>query len=379
MKLIYIVNQRLPIEKAYGLQIAKMAEAFADCGLEVNLISPTRRDPIKQDFFSFYSIKRNFKFKKLFSPDFYFPGKLDKVAVAVKSLVSASVLALYSVFRKADFIYSRDELPLYFLSFFKKSLIFEIHRFSKKRSFFYRRFRNKNFKVVSISKGLKDELLNFGFKPENILVAPDGVDLEEFNLNLSKSEARIKFGLPLDKKIAVYAGHLFKWKGVDTLLKAALLLKEVLFVFIGGTEKDVENFKLLIEKYRAENVMLLGHRPYSEIPFYLKAADVLVLPNEKEEKISEFYTSPLKLFEYMASGRPIVASNLPSVREILDKDSGLFFESGSSQRLIEAIKRVIEDENLTKSLSAKAFEKIHQYTWDKRARKILSFINVQRQ
>lgn len=291
------------------------------------------------------------------------PGKLDKIAFYVKNFISAAVLAAYALTRGADTIYSRDELPLYFLSFFRKNLIFEAHKFSKKRTLFYRRLRKGKIKVVTISGGIGKEFKKIGFDSKNILIAFDAVDLKDFDINVSKAEARKKLNLPLDKKIIVYAGQFFKWKGVDTLSKSAKYLSEFFFVFIGGTERK-----------QAANTLFLGHKPHREIPLYLKAADVLILPNEKEEKTSELYTSPLKLFEYMASQRPIVASDLPSIREVLDDESAVFFEPGEVKKLSESIKKVIQNEKLADSVSTKAFEKVQEYTWGKRAKKILFFI-----
>lgn len=373
-RILYIVNQRLPTEKAYGIQISKMCESFTDLGHEVVLVAPHRISRIKDDFFSYYDIKKNFRFKKIFSPDFYLPGKLDRIVFQIKYFISAVILAIYVLSRKADIIYSRDELPLYLLSFFKKNLVFEIHRFSEKRSLFYKRFKKKKIKIIAISGGVKKELGKAGFDPEDILIAFDAVDLNDFNINMSKTEARKKLNLPLDKKIVVYTGHLYKWKGIETLIEAVSSLREFLFVLIGGTEKDVENFKALVKNKHLENVLFLGHKPHGEIPFYLKAADVLVLSNERERKISELYTSPLKLFEYMAAKRPIIASDLPSIREVLDENSAVFFESGQPEKLAEAVRKTTEDENLVESISARAFEEVQNHTWQKRAESILEFM-----
>src|SRR3989338_7168842 len=82
--------------------------------------------------------------------------------------------------------------------------------------------------------------------------------------------------------------------------------------FVGGTEKDRAKVKVKSEKLKnKDNVKIIEHRPHDEIPFWLRAADILVLPNTAIEDISKYYTSPMKLFEYMASGRPIVPSDLP--------------------------------------------------------------------
>ncbi len=381
-KLIYIANLRLPTEKAYGIQIAKMCEAFASQDTDIILVYPFRKNQIEYDIFSYYSLNRNFKTKKIWAPDFYWPGKLDKVAVNIKSFISAIFVSFYAITQKADIIYSRDEWPLYFLSFFKKNLVYEAHRFSNSRRLFYRRFKNKKLKVVTITHYLKNDFVDFGFNPENILVAPDGVDLEEFDIDISKGDARNRVGLPLDKKIVMYTGHLFEWKGADVLLETAHSFqfpvssfqkeKDILFVFVGGTEYDIKKFKEKAEGLR--NVLILGHKPHKDIPFYLKAADVLILPNSAKEEISRSYTSPLKLFEYMASKKPIVASDLPSLQEVLNESNAVLVKPDDPEKLTDGIRKILNDSDLGNRISDKAFSDVKNYTWVKRARGILNFI-----
>lgn len=374
--LVYIANLRLPTEKAYGVQIAKMCEAFADLGLDITLVVPYRINKIRDEFFSFYSLKKNFKFKKIFLLDFYLPGKLNILALSLKNLVSAIGLGIYALTKNVDIIYSRDELSLFFLSFFKKNLVYETHRFSNARKFIYKRFINKNLKIVAITYKLKEDLVKIGFEPDNILVAPDGVDLGKFDLPISQKEAREKLDLPFDKKIIMYTGHLFEWKGAGTLLEAARNTKDILFVFVGGTDYDVEKFRGKAKEL--DNVLILGYKPYSQIPVYLKAADVLVLPNSAKEDISSKYTSPLKLFEYMASSRPIVASNLPSIVEILNKENAMLISSDDSVSIINGIKFILDIDNAEygERISRKAREDVENYTWEKRTISILHFLEL---
>ncbi|MBI2065070.1 MAG: glycosyltransferase family 4 protein [Candidatus Yanofskybacteria bacterium] len=371
MKLLYIANLRLPTEKAYGIQIVKMCEAFALQGYDVVLAHPFRSNDIGDNVFSYYSVRRNFEVKRIWAPDFYFSGRFDKIAVNIKGIISALILCFYAITHKTDVIYSRDEWPLYFLSFLKNNLFFEAHRFSGLRSVFYKRFLRKKIKIVTISKNIKNRFLDAGFKDTDVLVAHDGVDLDSFDVGISKEGARNMVGLPQDARIVMYTGHLFPWKGADILGQAAKLVPESTFVFVGGTSVDIENFR---NKFgQVKNILILGHKPYKDVPFFLKAADILVLPNSAKEKIS-VYTSPLKLFEYMASGRTIVASNLPSIREVLSENNSVLVEPDNPEELVREIRSIFSDPSLKNGLAKKAFEDVKNYTWERRAEKIREFI-----
>lgn len=380
-KLLYIANLRLPTEKAYGIQIIKMCEALGEI-LDVELIAPYRKNDIKEGVFDYYGVKRNFEFNGIWAPDFYLPGVFDKIAVFIKSAISALGLAFYALKQNPDIIYSRDELPLYFLSFFKKNLFFEAHRFSKLRKLFYKRFKNKNLKIIVITGYLKDDFVKIGLKPENILIAPDGVDLAEFDVQISKEQARARF-FPENyklKKIAIYIGHLYPWKGVDILLETAEYLHKInnnyLICIIGGTDKDNFNFKLNIHPGLIPFVYLKGMISHQQIAYILKAADCAILTGNESDTVSLKYTSPLKMFEYMASGCPIVAQNLPSFREVLNDENSFLVKPGDAKALADKISWVFEEKNLKTvgGKAAKALEDVKNYTWQKRAGKISNFI-----
>jgi glycosyltransferase involved in cell wall biosynthesis len=144
-------------------------------------------------------------------------------------------------------------------------------------------------------------------------------------------------------------------------------------VFVGGTDSDIKKFKA--EAKDMNNVLILGHRPHREISKYLAAADVLVLPNSAKKKISRSYTSPMKLFEYMASGRPIVASGIPSITEVLNEQNAILVESDDAAALADGIKRALSDNNLADAISKRAYNEAKQYDWNVRARRIMDFLN----
>ena len=393
MKIVYLANLRLPTEKAYGIQIVKMCEAFALNGAEVSLIFPYRRNPnIKEDLLKYYSVRDNFKVKQLQARDFYWPGFLDKIAVSIKNFISARALVAEALKENADAYYTRDELVAYLLSKKDKKVVFECHRFSDKRGKFYSYFKKRSLKIVAISNGLKDDLVKFGIEESNILVAHDGVDLEEFSVETSKEEARKRFYSNIHdesfgrKKIAVYIGSLYSWKGGLKLfsdIAESLCEKNANYLvsFFGGTDKDTNGLKEELKKVSDKinpnlvpMVCVRGRVPHKEVPYILKAADCAILTGNKSDITSSKYTSPLKMFEYMASGCPIVAHDLPSFREVLNTNNSFLVEPGNAQAMAGTIDLVFKDEKLAKEKSDKALKDVQAYSWQTRAKNILLII-----
>ena len=364
----------MPTEKAHGIQIIKMCETFVQVGNEVELIIPQRFNWIKEDPFEYYGIERNFKIKKLPCVDLIpLDRHIGHLGFWIESATFNFFVFPYIFFKKADIIYTRDKffLPLIL---FKKNLVFEAHTFSK-NYFLYSPFLKKLKRIIVITQKLKDLFVERGIGTDKILVIPDAVDLEKFDIKETQEECRKKLNLPLNKKIVLYTGHLYLWKGVDTLAQASRYLpEEVMLYFVGGTEKDIENFKLQVRSYELQNVLVVGHRPYGEIPYWLKAADVLVLPNSGKEEISKHWTSPIKMFEYMASKRPIVASDLPSIREILNAENSVLVKPDNPEVLAQGIKKVLQNPELSAKILTYAFQDVQNYTWQKRIENILKFI-----
>ena len=238
---------------------------------------------------------------------------------------------------------------------------------SRKGAFFRRLIRQAS-QIVAISQGVADAVEELPFPKERILVAHDGYDERQFSVNVSKDEVRKALSLPRGRKIAMYIGGFDIWKGVETFCQSASLLTEhgILGVVIGGTEKEVKEYKA---KY--PHVFFVGERPYRELPVNQQAADVLVIPNSAKARISREFTSPLKLFAHMASGVPIVASDIPSIREVLTENESCFFKSDDIKDLARAITDALSDGKLL--LAAKASQKVQEFTWTKRVRNILDF------
>ena len=366
---LYIANVRLPTEKAHGLQIVKTCEALADTGVKLKLLAPNRKNFIKEDPFNFYSIRDNFTIEKLFCIDFLSFPVFKKFSFWLESLTFYLSVKKYISKNKFDVYYARDFLLAYFLSKINKNIFYEIHSLPSNPSIKYKKTLKKVKGLVVISQGLKRDLINNGVEENKISVITDAVDIKNFQINRTKEQSRQKLHLHQPDKIILYTGHLYDWKGANLLAAAAKYLAEAEIYLVGGTKEDVAKFQ---KKYQFKNLHIVGWQNHRSMPDWLNAADILVLPNSAKSKISSDYTSPLKLFEYMAAKRPILAADLPSVREILDEKNALFFHPDSVVSLVDGIKTIFSDDNLQRFLAQNAHSKAGEFSWNKRAEKILN-------
>lgn len=377
--IIYLTNARIPTEKAHGLAAMKLCEAFAALGAEVIMVVPWRVNPLRADPYRYYCVNKNFELRTLPSVDFMWLGWGQRFFFLLQAFSFSLTAAFWLFYRyglsrelNKHIIFSHDHLLLFFASFFAPNIFYDIHDFPQ-NTIFYRRVLRKAAGLAVQTKWKVTKLSgNFGVPREKIVYWPNGVDLKHFDLPLAKAEARKKLNLPLDKKIALYTGQLFGWKGVETLVKAAGLLPGDTAVYIvGGAEKDIWRLKAQSPKLQNPNLVFIGQRPWPEMPIWLKSADVLVLPNTAKEKISLYYTSPMKLFEYMAAGRPIVASDIPSIREVVDETMVFFAKADDAGSFAETIQKVLADNHGAGGHANRALEEVRKYTWAARAKRIL--------
>ncbi len=372
-KLFYVLPVRFPTTKAYGYQVAKMCEAFARVGIKVEIIAPYPGREV--DVFSFYGIDRIFTVNFLKVPDlvgrFGWLGRLAyylQLLFFIKSLFNVRITS-------SDIVLTRSPWIAYICKKNKKAKVWlSAHGLLGPVSSF---FLSRKIKLLDgiICNSMSTANFYKSLGSINVISVPNGVDFSLYEkINLTKSEIRKKYNLPSDKYIIIYVGHFYKWKGIDTILQCADLMRDddrYMFVLVGGDNSSIGYYKNYIDDNKLFNVRLLGYRPPKQIPEILKMADLLVLPNLPITEESIYFTSPLKMFEYMASKRPIVASDLPSIREVLNENNCLFFRPGSASSLRRSIIKISTSPTLSRMLSEKAYDDVKEYTWDNRVKKIL--------
>jgi len=339
-------------------------------------------------------------FNKILNEDFILGGRSiilgncskDNEKISVVNLpgsLHSYILSLKYLFYlkqnpRINIVYAREERLLFFIIlynklFFKLKLkfVYESHGVPNNDHRLFAYLVRSVDRIIVLTSPLKRKILELYKLEENkIMVAPDGVESKYLNYNVLKNEARSKVGLPIDKSIVMYTGSFFNfaWKGVDVVLDSLKDFdNETIFVLVGGTADEI---RLVMEKYKSSNLILVENVEHELIFNYLKSADILLLPNKSGNDYSEYYTSPMKLFEYMVSKVPIIASNLPSIRDILNENNSVLVKPNSSTELTLAIRKLLTDSVVSIRLSEQAFVDVQNYTWDKRAEHIIKFLSL---
>jgi glycosyltransferase involved in cell wall biosynthesis len=392
VKILYFADIRFPLERANGIQTMETCHALARRGHDVHLVvRPDTHTPAR-DPFEYYDLPATPRLVLERAP----VGG-PALARRVGYLTCAAKRALGK--GRADLVMTRDlavaSLLLRLPS--RPPVVYESHgyapevasalpalvstattpaasklaRLARRESFVWRRADG----YVTITSGLASaQNARFGARAR-VAVVPDGARIPSSGKgrpDTRRVEGAGSAGLVAPCTVG-YAGHLYAWKGVDVLLEALAQVPGVRCLIAGGHDKepDLARLQALAARLGVESrVTFTGHLPPSDVPGVLARADILALPNPASA-ISTHATSPLKLFEYMAAGKAIVASNLPAIREVLTHDvNALLVTPGDPGALAAAIRRLAGDPLLRETLAAAARTVVAEYSWDRRAERL---------
>ncbi len=380
----YLSNSRIPSEMANSVQIMKMCESMSNLGTTVNLIKPKRASQLDNEFenlFDYYDIEKKFKITNL---------KYFDINNYEKKIP-------YYIYRRINYINSwiwERYLINYYLKHHKNSVVFmrntlhfainliktnnipsiiEFHNLPPQRH--TRKYKNlfkysNNIYPIALTKGLAEDMSSeLGLDIHNILVAPGAVDISKFKLTHPESNQDGKLNI-------TYVGSLIKNRGVDLLLDAAKKIPDYCINIIGGVRDELINAQNYLKENNIHNVNLLGHKSQNEIYNFYNRSDILILPMSGKEKHTQKYASPNKLFEYMATGKPIIAANLPSIREILvDGENSILFEPDNAIDLVHKIKILSDNIELQIKLGSNSRKKAESFTWNNRVQSIYNHID----
>jgi len=368
VRIAYVSLSYVPSRRASSVHVMKMCQALTRAGSQVTLItkkSLLREEAGVADDFAFYGIELRFEIVKLPRP-----------AVRGGGLVfQAAVTRFLKRHRgEIDLVYAREAGGAIAATRLDLPLIFEAHAPPTGREVprFRRIVRHSGLiRIVVISAALRDRLLTDGLIPENVqvLVAPDAADPLGA---VCEADAPIASG----KACYGYIGQLYPGKAMELLVPLAEAMPDAEFDVVGGSRKDLNRFRAI---ELPPNLRLHGFVPHGELASWYRRFDAVLLPSQREvygasgrSAIGEFM-SPMKLFEYMAAGRPIVSSDLPVLREVLRHgENSLLVDPQKPDEWRRALELLAAETDMARDLAATARRDfLANYTWDARVERVL--------
>ncbi len=365
MKILAIAMSRIPAPNANGIQVMKVCQALSQLGHNVTLLVPDMEPwgGTRDDLQAFYGLETTFDVRWL--------SGTSRRGFTWRAVRLARKL-------NPDLIYSWSPQSSVFALLHRLPVTFELHEppLGRFGPVWYRAFLRLNGKkrLVSITKALEDVLSrNYGL-PSDVVIAPNGIDLERYASLPSPQLARRDLGF-VDAPTVICTGHLYAGRGVETFVALAEKSRQVQFVWVGGRPADVDAWR---ERTREmENLRFTGFVQQAELPLYQAAADILIAPYASQISGSSggdsaSVASPMKLFDYMAAKRAIITSDLPVIREVLDEESAVFVPPDDVDAWHAALTRLLCDGALREKLAKNAYEIVGEYTWLERQKKILA-------
>jgi glycosyltransferase involved in cell wall biosynthesis len=367
MRLIYLSNSTLPSQMASGLAVMKMCEAFARNGHQVVALTPDREPARTEDPFAAYGVERVFRLEKLPWPRLRGPAYWFGLRAALRARRLG-----------CDLAYGRCVYSCYAAAALGIPVVFEAHHALEDAgaltSALLRRLvrSGRLRRLVVISRALKDHFVRrYGMDPERVLVAHSAAD----PALATPGEDAAPVGPP-GRLQAGYIGHLYPGKGVEVVAALAQACPWADFHVVGGSGRELDAWKA--RAAHLSNLVFHGFVPYAETERWRRGCDVLLAPYQTAVQSSgggdiARWMSPLKVVEYMASGRPVVCSDLPVLREVLtDGETALLCAPDRLDEWVAALERLREAPELGERLATRARETfLRRHTWEQRAAAVL--------
>jgi len=368
MKIVCVSASQVPSDTANSIQVMKVCQAFAQLGHEPILLVPGTQPSNLQPstLQTHYGLTISFPVEWLPGSRRLFPW----IAVRRARALNADLLYAWPVQSAA--------LGL----LIGMPVMLEMHDLPA-GSFgplWYRLFLRLPGKkrLLPITHALRREL-ECRYRPilpdGDVVIAPDGVDLERYEHLPDPESARRQLGLPPGLTV-VCTGHLYAGRGAHLFLTLAAGFPKINFLWVGGRPQDVEDWRSRASAAGLQNLTYTGFLPNERIPLYQAAADILLMPYERTVSTSSGgntveICSPMKMFEYMAAGRAILSSDLPVLREVLNEHNAFFCPPGDSGAWKKSLSLLSADSKRRQALGQCARADVERYSWLSRARQSL--------
>jgi len=379
MQLTYISASSIPSLTANSIHVMKMCQAMVQEGHSVELLAPLwQRNPpeVNDDLWLHYGISVHF-------PIIWIParGWFRKRTYHLRSALGART-------SRTDLVYTRHLGAAAVSSLLGVPTIYEAHDLpgGKMGSTYFRAFlAGRGFRrLVVISQPLQGLLYQrySSMLGKQVIVAHDGVDLERFQGLPTLYKARRRLGLDPERFTVGYSGNLYAGRGIELILGLAKTFSQVEFVIIGGDETSVAKWRRQAELFSSSNIEFKGFVSNAELPLYEAACEVLLMPYQRKVAISggggdtSDFCSPMKMFEYMATGRMIISSDLPVLREVLNGDNAALCDPEDITTWKTALERAIADPEWRQRLGQQAKREVEQYSWRRRVHRVFAGLDV---
>ncbi len=372
MKIACISASRVPSMTANSMQVMKACQALSQLGHEVHLFLPRHRFQNKSiDLSSLYGLKEQFAIHWL--PSRVAFQRYDFAFQAIRKALKLRAAITYVWMVQAGIFSLMASLPV----------LFELHgppegRFGPSLFRIFQHFPGKK-RLLPITHALAiklQERFKVDASDSHLLrISPNGVDLERYAGMPSPEAAREQLHLPSMLTVG-YSGHLYPGRGMKLLLELAHCFPRLNFMWVGGQPADVDTWRKRLADENISNITITGFVENSQLPLYQAAADILLMPYENviagsSGGDSSTYASPMKMFEYMASKRAIISSDLPVIREVLNPSNAMLCAPEDIEAWSHALGWLITDQGKREILANQAWQDIQKYSWVERARNAL--------
>ncbi len=376
-KILYGFHFPFPGPRAHHVAIAKMVDAFSE-RLDVTFLLRRYKKEFTDNIRNYFGLERDLRIKQISSLDFL-PVMFDFVYWFSLGVEFDRLSRTFSYGEAAVYYRYSGKLSKFMANQARRHKIpffTEIHTGieSQKEIEYLKEMRG----IVVISEGLRNHLQGLGLDSDKMLLAPSGVDIHYYEKSFenSKEQTRNNLSIPISKNLVVYTGKPYNDRGVETLIDSAKFLDgSTLILIVGSLPEDMKRINRMVEENNLQGkIRIEGHKPSCEIPQYQLAADVLVMPYSTIWNLQE-WASPIKMFEYMSSGNPIVSTDFPNIREILNEQNSVLVPPDDSQALAIGIRKCLENKEFSRSIGKRACAQVREYSWGNRSARTIDFMN----
>ena len=321
----------------------------------------------------FYGLRTVVQIVYLPCVDWYTKGRVGFLLSSLSFIMSYLCYFLVKIVRGEKFCFYSVDMdtfsmtPLVLLS---RPFFSELHG-ARKPNVATNVFFKYSSGIIAINDAVEEVVRENFSHSLSVLVEPNGVDVALFDIRMSQTDARTKLELPTDKQIALFVGRFYAWKDVGILIEAAAVAPDIFWYVIGGSEANFLRITGLATI--PTNLRICGDKPVREVPLWLAAADTVLALGTHKNMDSWRFTSPMKVFEYMASNRPIVASRTPALQSILTESEVYFYTPDDAADMAAKVREAIA--HTRREVTERAHAKALTHAWDKRATRILEFID----